>query len=68
MIASERALTTMVFVAPAALLPILLQQVTEDLDISRLEAIGSLENGIWATPEGETFVDGEFIQSPTFSL
>ncbi|KAF8161530.1 armadillo-type protein [Crassisporium funariophilum] len=55
--ASYSAVTTVVFVSPATALPRLVQQLQADLDPASLNALTDLDLGVWATPEGTTFVD-----------
>ncbi|KAF9047662.1 armadillo-type protein [Panaeolus papilionaceus] len=55
--ASFKAITTLVFVSPSTVLPSLRDQLNVDLDPSVLNNISDESLGIWATPEGTTFVD-----------
>ena len=45
------------FVAPDALTPLIVAQISHDLDPSQLEDIGPTEAAIYRTPEGTAFVD-----------
>lgn len=56
--ASYTALTTLVFVAPALVSPRVLAQLKSDIDVAVLNNMSDIDLGIWATPEGTTFVDG----------
>lgn len=38
-----------------------MEQLRQDLDPAELESIGLIEYGIWKTPEGTPFVDGEIL-------
>ncbi|KAM0756603.1 ARM repeat-containing protein [Meredithblackwellia eburnea MCA 4105] len=60
--AAYRAATTLAFVSPSTVVPAIVAQLRDDLDVKRLEFIGSTEYGIWATPEGVPFVD---VLAPT---
>jgi hypothetical protein len=59
--AGFRAVTTLTFVAPALILPRVMDQLRRDLDPAELESIGLHEYSIWKTPEGTLFVDGELF-------
>jgi hypothetical protein len=52
---------TLTFIAPAAFVPAFLEQATQDLGSETLAYVGNEEIGIWQTPEGTIFVDGEAI-------
>jgi hypothetical protein len=39
-----------------------LERIREDLHPHALDFVGAEERGIWITPEGQAFVDGEFVQ------
>ena len=56
--ASYRAVTTLCFVSPASVLPQIVKQLQDDLDPTSLNALSDFDLGVWATPEGTTFVDG----------
>lgn len=55
--AAYRAATTLALVAPEAVVPRLFAQFQDDLSPQHVSFIGSLEYGVWATPEGTPFVD-----------
>ncbi|KAK4055085.1 translational activator of GCN4 [Microbotryomycetes sp. JL201] len=55
--AAYRAATTLALISPRAIVPLLFEQLRDDLEPSRLDFIGNLEYGVWATPDGVTFVD-----------
>ncbi|KAI5477515.1 translational activator [Pseudohyphozyma bogoriensis] len=55
--AAYRAAKTLAFVVPLAVVPRLFEQIEDDLAVKHLDFIGPTEYGIWATPEGSTFVD-----------
>ena len=57
--AAYKSVATLTFVAPETLLPKLLQRVQASLSPVALSFVGPTELGILATPEGQTFVDGE---------
>lgn len=59
--ASYNALTTLVFVAPAAVLPRVLDQLKADIDTATLNGISAHDLAVWATPEGTTYVDGKIL-------
>lgn len=59
--ASYSAVTTLCFVSPASVLPQIVKQLQDDLDPASLNALSDFDLGVWATPEGTTFVDGYFF-------
>ena len=64
------AITTLAFVAPDAVLPRIMERLRADLS-SDISSLTDLDIGIWNTPEGQTFVDGEFprgLSKPMVSL
>ena len=56
--ASYTAITTLVFVAPSSVLPRVMEQLNVDIKAEVLNCISDFDLGVWATPEGTTFVDG----------
>lgn len=56
--AAYRAMTTLAFVQPALYVPILMQQLQDDLDPNNSKFIGMEERGIWITPADQPYVDG----------
>ena len=60
--ASYSAVTTLCFVSPASVLPRVVKQLQADLNPASLNALSDFDLGVWATPEGTTFVDGWFLQ------
>jgi len=56
--ASYSTVTTLSFVSPASVLPRVVKQLQADLDPASLNALSDFDLGVWATPEGTTFVDG----------
>jgi hypothetical protein len=72
--ASYRAIGTLAFIAPHVVLPRVMEQLRVDIDAGALNALTEEEFGIWDTPEGTTYVDGEVpftrpwpFHSPTLS-
>lgn len=59
--ASYSVVTTLCFVSPASVLPRIVKQLQDDLDPASLNALSDFDLGVWATPEGTTFVDGYFF-------
>ena len=59
--ASYSVVTTLCFVSPASALPQIVKQLQDDLDPASLNALSDFDLGVWATPEGTTFVDGYFF-------
>ncbi|OJT01635.1 Translational activator GCN1 [Trametes pubescens] len=55
--AGYRAITTLAFVAPGAVLPKVIDQVRRDLKAENIHSLTDDDLGIWATPEGQTYVD-----------
>ncbi|KAI0757516.1 ARM repeat-containing protein [Daedaleopsis nitida] len=55
--AGFRALTTLVFVAPDSVLPRVVNRIRADLKADNVHSLTEEDLGIWATPEGQTFVD-----------
>jgi hypothetical protein len=51
--------STIVFVAPAATLDVVMEMIHGDLDAKQLKGIGQQEVAIWQTPEDQVYVDGE---------
>jgi hypothetical protein len=66
--AAYKAGKTLSFISPKAFVPELLAKVKHDLDPEHLDFIGAQERGIWDTPEGTAFVDGESSASSRLSL
>jgi hypothetical protein len=58
--ASSTAVTTLAFVSPAAVLPRIVEQLRADINPRAVNALSELDFGVWATPEGSTFIDGDF--------
>ena len=58
--AAFRAITTLCLVCPDIYIEAILAQLGDDLDPRHLGFIGAEERGIWGTPEGELYVDGEY--------
>ena len=46
------------FVAPDAVLPKVVEKISADLKADDVQSLTDEDLGIWATPEGQTFVDG----------
>jgi hypothetical protein len=59
--ASYQAISTLAFVCPENALPKIMEQLRTDIDPSTINALSEAEFGIWETPEGMTYVDGEQI-------
>jgi len=57
--ASYHAITTATFVAPDAVLPRVVEQLKGDFDVNELNSLSETDLAIWATPEGQTYVDGK---------
>lgn len=57
--ASHRAVTTLSFVAPEAVIPQIVEQLHCDIDAQELGALTYADLAIWATPEGTAYIDGE---------
>ncbi|KAJ3807969.1 armadillo-type protein [Lentinula aff. lateritia] len=55
--ACYRAVSTLAFVSPGDILPKILEQLKQDIDLDVLSSLTEDEFGIWATPEGTVFVD-----------
>ncbi|KAG7441044.1 ARM repeat-containing protein [Guyanagaster necrorhizus] len=55
--ASYRAVTTLAFVCPESAVPRIVDQVREDIDANAINGLSEDDLGIWATPEGITYVD-----------
>ena len=45
-----------------------MKQLQDDLDPANLNTLSDFDLGVWATPEGTTFVDGYFLSSSGLSL
>jgi len=50
----------MAFIAPQAVLPRVMEQLRLDINPTVVNSLTETELGIWATPKGVTFVDGDF--------
>ena len=57
--AASRAMGTLAFVAPDLVLPRLVAQLRADIDPNVINGLSDSDIGIWLTPEGTTFVNGE---------
>lgn len=57
----------MAFIAPEVVLPRVMDQLRVDIDAAALGALTEEDLGIWETPEGTTYVDGETALSPCHS-
>ncbi|KAH9915889.1 armadillo-type protein [Fomitopsis serialis] len=55
--ASYHAITTAAFVAPDAVLSRVVEQLKGDFDVNELNSLSETDLAIWATPEGQTYVD-----------
>jgi hypothetical protein len=66
--ASYSVVTTLCFVSPTSVLPQIVKQLQDDLDPANLNTLSDFDLGVWATPEGTTFVDGYFLSSSGLSL
>ncbi|GJE94641.1 ARM repeat-containing protein [Phanerochaete sordida] len=55
--ASYRAVTTLSFVAPQAVIPQIVEQLRRDIDAQALGGLTEEDLAIWATPEGTTYID-----------
>ncbi|KAJ3902374.1 hypothetical protein F5879DRAFT_1043683 [Lentinula edodes] len=49
--------STLAFVSPGDVLPKILEQLRQDINLDVLSSLTEDEFGIWATPEGTAFVD-----------
>jgi len=54
--------TTLAFVLPTLVLPRIIDQLQRDIDPNVLNGLTDEDLGVWATPEGTTFVDGSSYQ------
>ena len=59
--ASYRAVTTLSFVAPEAVIPQIVEQLRRDINAQELSAVTDEDLAIWATPEGTTYVDRKSV-------
>ena len=57
--AAFRAITTLVFVAPDAILPKIMEQIKSDLRPEAIQSLTDDDLAIWETPEGQTYVNGK---------
>ncbi|RDX47550.1 ARM repeat-containing protein [Lentinus brumalis] len=55
--AGFRSVTTLTFVAPDAVLPKVVAKIRTDLKAEDVHSLTDDDLGIWATPEGQTFID-----------
>lgn len=65
LVAACKAAADLAFVAPATIIPILLDQIAKDLEPAQLQGLGPTEAAIARSPEGVVFVDvlGQNAQS-----
>lgn len=54
------AVISLAFVSPSSVLPRIIEQLQEDLNPKVINSISDDDLAIWATPEGTTYVDGQF--------
>jgi len=66
--AAFSAAAELAFVAPENLTPLIVDQISRDLDTDQLDNIGPTEAAIYRTPEGTTFVDVLSKQSQTQAI
>jgi hypothetical protein len=52
-------MSSLAFVCPEIVLPKVMDQLRTDIDPLTINALTDAEFGIWETPEGMTYVDGE---------
>jgi len=57
--AAYHSATTLALVRPDQVVPAIFAQIEDDLLPAHLDFIGAEEFGIWGTPEGTAFVDGQ---------
>ncbi|KAK0212097.1 armadillo-type protein [Desarmillaria ectypa] len=57
--ASYRAVITLAFVSSETAVPRIVDQIRKDIDANVINGLSNDDLGIWATPEGTTYVDGE---------
>ncbi|THU98405.1 ARM repeat-containing protein [Dendrothele bispora CBS 962.96] len=55
--ASYRAVTTLAFVSPESVLPRIVDQLRDDINVNVLNSLTDFDFGVWSTPEGTTYVD-----------
>lgn len=56
------------FVAPDAVLPKVVEKISADLKADDLQSLMDEDLGIWATPQGQTFVDGRAPRRPNVRI
>lgn len=66
--AAYRAAADLAFVAPKTAIPLIVQQLTSDLDYQQLADVGPTEAAIFRTPEGTAYVDVLASQSRTATV
>jgi len=66
--AAYRAVADLAFVAPETAIPLIVQQLSRDLDYHQLHGVGATEASIFRTPEGTAYVDVLASQSQTATL
>lgn len=60
--AGYRAVTTIAFISPEAVLPRVMEQLLADINADGINSLTDEDLAIWATPEGTTYVDGRYIR------
>ncbi|KAF2457556.1 translational activator [Lineolata rhizophorae] len=66
--AAYKAAADLAFVAPDTMVPLLVDQIKDDLDPDQLETIGPTEAAIFRTPEGTAYVDVLSQKGPASSV
>ena len=66
--AAYRSVADLAFVAPEMAIPLIVQQLSSDLDCQQLHDVGPTEAAIFRTPEGTAYIDVLASQSQTATL
>lgn len=53
----------MAFVSPESVLPRVVEQLRLDINPELVNALSETDFGIWATPEGTTYIDGNIYST-----
>jgi hypothetical protein len=52
----------MSFVSPKIAIPKIVEKLFDDIDPNSINSLGDFELGVWATPPGKTYVDGNMLR------
>lgn len=59
--ASYHSISALTFVCPEVVLPRVMNQLHADINVPAINELTEMDFGIYETPEGETYVNGEHV-------